>query len=460
MQREAFRIRLGKSDEMKKRGIARVMLPILVLALLAGCGSTPEPAPTPVPAVLTPAPAPAPTATPEPAPVPTTAPTAAPVTPVPSPETAPQPPEDDSIRVSSVKELLEAIRPDAKILIEPGYYNLSDYLNEIPDLDEWNENHEYVQILKAFDGLEIFVKNASGLCIRGDSDDPSATELVVDPRYAAVLNFSDCPNLTLGCLTMGHTDMGDCSGNVLEFDGCRGILLDRMDLYGCGVYGIGCNDFSGDLTVTDSVIRDCAYGIFEIVNGAGEFRFTDCSFTGSGWGGYFEYNEDSSLSFRGCFFGEQESNAWYFDDAASFEGCTWSEITSYPDYGDYSEWEPPALDPQSVTPMPFDRERFEDSWWVGYARMNPGSLELQYFIGETEEEYEYAGLAFNEDGTGWFSYREDIVDFAWACTDEDSLILTADDVDCAATLYAGDSDEAGYRVWLLLSWGDELIWFY
>lgn len=459
---------------MKKTAVALTILLLLAMAAFSGCGSKPEAAPTPAKdastpaaasspsAVPSPAETPAPTAAPTPAPTaaPATAPTAVTDAPAHSEETPPQPTDDGFIRVSSPKELLEAIRPNVDILIEPGRYNLTDYLKEIPDLAEWNESHEYVQILEVFDGLEIFVKNASGLSIEGDSDDPAAVELVVDPRYAAVLNFSDCPNLSLGCLTMGHTDMGDCSGNVLEFDGCRGILLHKMDLYGCGVYGIGCNDFSGDLIVTDSVIRDCAYGIFEILNGAGEFRFTDCSFTGSGWGGYFEYNENSTLSFQGCFFGEQESNAWYFDESASFEGCTWSEITSYPDYGDYSDWEPPVLDLKNVTPMPFDRERFEDSWWVGYARMNPESLELQYFIGETEEEYEYAGLAFDEDGTGWYSHGDDIVDFTWVCTDEDSLILTADDVNYAATLYAGDTEDAGYQVWLLLSWSDELIWFY
>ena len=453
---------------MKKRtrgyGAALILLS-LALVILSGCGSKPEAAPSPTPAPITAPPTPAPSA--EPAPAPSAEPTAAPspepteeVTPMPTAQAAFQPTAEDYIHVSSMKELLDAIRPDADILIEPGYYNLTEYLHEIPDWEEWNKQHEYVQIYKEFDGPELHVLGASGLRLEGASDDPAATEIVAEPRYAAVMDFTECPNLTIGCLTMGHTDTGDCTGNVLDFSDCRGILLNKVDLYGCGVYGIGCNDCAGDLTVADSLIRDCAFGPFEIYSGVGEFLFTDCIFTGSGWGGFFDYNDDSSIAFVRCRFGQQESNAWFFDDYAQFEDCTWSEITQYPDYSDYEEWEPPVLDPLNVTQMPADKERINDSYWTGYAQMNPESCELRYLFGETEEDYEYAAMAFDADGTGWLSIRYETLEFSWECTDEESISLTVDDDVYTVSLFAGDSDDEGYAVWLLLYYGDKLYWFY
>ena len=46
------------------------------------------------------------------------------------PETI-KPDANITIEVESVKELLEAIKPDADITIKSGYYNLSEYIEEI-----------------------------------------------------------------------------------------------------------------------------------------------------------------------------------------------------------------------------------------------------------------------------------------------------------------------------------------
>ena len=37
----------------------------------------------------------------------------------------------DFTHVSTTEELLEAIRPGAQILVEPGYYNLSEYIENV-----------------------------------------------------------------------------------------------------------------------------------------------------------------------------------------------------------------------------------------------------------------------------------------------------------------------------------------
>ena len=140
-----------------------------------------------------------------------------------APSGDPQPTGDGKIHVSSTEELLEAIAPDASIVIEAGSYNMSDALEYLwkQGGEAWNEQHEYVQLKEVFDGVQFCVQNVKGLTIAGGSEDRAKTSLVIDPRYASVMYFEDCSDISLSSVTMGHTDMGDCSGNVIDLLGCH-----------------------------------------------------------------------------------------------------------------------------------------------------------------------------------------------------------------------------------------------
>lgn len=96
------------------------------------------------------------------------------------------------------------------IMIEPGYYNLSEYIGVISarEGENWNERCPYVQLRKCFDDVEVVIRRVDGLSICGDNE--NLPEIVVDPRYAQVLSFEKCHNLTLSGLTMGHTETRDC----------------------------------------------------------------------------------------------------------------------------------------------------------------------------------------------------------------------------------------------------------
>ncbi len=70
--------------------------------------------------------------------------------------------EDGFFHVSSVGDLLEAIRPGAGIIIEPGYYDLTDFLKDYTDkaaMEAWNAGHPYVQLSEVFDGLEVTIRD-------------------------------------------------------------------------------------------------------------------------------------------------------------------------------------------------------------------------------------------------------------------------------------------------------------
>ena len=250
-----------------------------------------------------------------------------------------EPVKDGEIAVSTVEELLEAVRPGAKIILEPGRYDLSSFAEEAAaqGREFSKDGKEYVRLRECFDGVEIVIQGVKGLSIRAGSGDISATELIVSPRYAAVLNFEDCDQLSLTGLTMGHTEQGYCMGNVISLSYCRGVVLDRLDLYGCGVYGLALDNGSGDVRISNSTIRDCSEGPFSIQRAVGVVEFIDCALNGSEGPGYYYQPETSDLRFIRCSFGEEESNQWYFSEEATAEDCQWSEITQYPDYSGREE---------------------------------------------------------------------------------------------------------------------------
>ena len=243
--------------------------------------------------------------------------------------------EENAVTVNSIEGLLEAIAPNTVITIEPGYYILSEFMDELwaEEGEMWNVNHQYVQIREGYDGLELLVQNVDNLSIIGGAEDFADTEIVTEPRYATVLNFYQCSDVELGGFTIGHTDYVSCEGNVLDFYACNDVNLYNMDIYGCGLYGIGAMKNCGNISVSDSIIRDCSDGPLWLVGGTGTYEFTNCSFTGSWGGGGYYASDDSALRFVNCEFGESESNKWYFNEEAEFVDCVWSEITQYPDYG-------------------------------------------------------------------------------------------------------------------------------
>ncbi|MBQ8763542.1 MAG: DUF3298 domain-containing protein [Clostridia bacterium] len=240
-----------------------------------------------------------------------------------------------TVSVSSVEEFLNAVSPNTNIVIKKGYYNMSSFISEVWETqsENWNDSHDYVKLRECFDGAEVIITDVSNLYITGETDNFADTELVVTPRYAAVLNFENCRDFGLSGITMGHTETGDCSGNVLNFSECQNIKLKSMDLYGCGVYGIGANKGTGNIYVSNSTIRDCSNGPMNVADAYGTFEFTNCTLTDSDGFGYFEKTDNCTLRFTDCTFGYWETSCFMFLEDITTENCIWSEDYIYPEYG-------------------------------------------------------------------------------------------------------------------------------
>ena len=367
----------------------------------------------------------------------------------------PTPPEGDTVTVGSVEELLEAIGPHTGILLKPGYYNMSEYIEYVwaKEGESWNERHPYVQLRDCYDGVEVVIRRVDGLSICGDNE--NLTEIVVEPRYAQVFNFEECHNLTLSGLTMGHTETGACSGDVLDFYNCRNINLSAMDIYGCGVYGIACYDGTGEMYVYSSTIRDCAYGALNILNGNGRFEFHNCGLTGSSGYDRYEPTPYSELAFYECVFGDNETSYYMFLEDIYTEDCVWSENYTYPEYG-YDDWA--VFDPDTMESVDVDEAFLSETFWYGYAMVNPESGETVMIpYEESDGTYIHVSLELNAGGASYFETANEYSDGTWSYDHKDSLIcITLED---GRNYYASAWTMGGESyIWLLLELEECMVW--
>ncbi len=184
-----------------------------------------------------------------------------------------------TVEAATVEELLAAIAPDTVIRLTGRSYDLtrakgygvfgSRYYN-------WNGTYD--------DGFELEISGVEGLTI--EAARPGA-EIVTVPRYACVMKFTDCADVTLRGFTAGHTEgAGYCTGAVLGMTGCRDMLVESCDLYGCGTYGLELERCRG-VHAVNTVIRDCSYGALDAAN-CSDVLLDDCMVHGiEGYGGIF-----------------------------------------------------------------------------------------------------------------------------------------------------------------------------
>ena len=393
-------------------------------------------------------------------------------TPTPAPTEEPEVIPDESTHVDNVKDLLEAIKPGAKITIEPGLYNLE--LDKIWEEqgEAWNEAHEYLDIVDVFDGFELWIKNCDDLTINGGGNNFKETEIVVMPRYAAVMHFDKCKNLTVGNMTMGHTDTGTCTGNVIDLYGCKNAQINDMDIYGCGVYALGIWDGCADITVNNSVLRDCYYGPFEYHKGKGTLTFNECTLKDSGWISYSPTSE-TKIVMNKCTLGDMETTSLDSIGVIETNDCTLGEVQPY-EYAEYDEgftygYDPKTLDLKKMTEVIF-HENISDRWWTGYMKKNIATGEVTYLpFYDDEKDVLLEGscqiLNANEenDGRFWLTAGDQYLNGIWRSTSlwGVGFLETAesDEFFAYAALYKDSSDENSH-LWLCVSMGDYEYWMY
>lgn len=190
----------------------------------------------------------------------------------------------ETVMVKNEVEFLTALQSNREVVIAEGVHlNLSAVLENQQNFR--GENRRWTNDASAIignrpmvisemetDGRQLVLKNFKNLIIRGEHD----ASIVVSPRYAHVLSFLDCEDCSVQNLTVGHTEEGYCSGGVLSYTGGRRNVVMDCDLYGCGTYGI-ITDRTNMLSVYNTIIRDCSYGIMELRSSM-SVSFFSCDF--------------------------------------------------------------------------------------------------------------------------------------------------------------------------------------
>lgn len=204
---------------------------------------------------------------------------------------------DDGMLVRNVDELLSSIGPDREIVMAEGTYDLSDAFNYGKETES-----DYYSWMDTYDGYELVLHGVKNLTIRGGGK--AATILSAEPRYANVLVLQNCSDVVLEDFTAGHTEEhGECSGGVLRVEGCTGIGMRGLGLYGCGSIGL-LADVSSDIRLTDSDIYDCSSeGIS--VSSSRSVTVDNCRFYELGnkeFGGYtvFDLNQSNKVEITNC----------------------------------------------------------------------------------------------------------------------------------------------------------------
>lgn len=166
-------------------------------------------------------------------------------------------PEQKQVRVSTVDEFLMAIGPDTAVILESPLYDLSEAA------DYGQEGQEYYFWEETFDGPQLVIFNVENFSIRSEQEGCTISAL---PRYADVLTFRNCWDITLSGFTAGHVkELGSCVGGVLNASCCTGLTVENCGLFGCGVLGLQ-TDGCRNVTVKDCDIYECSLGGISMTN--------------------------------------------------------------------------------------------------------------------------------------------------------------------------------------------------
>ncbi len=181
-----------------------------------------------------------------------------------APAQAPLP--EGAVPVSTVDELLAAIAPHAVIVLQPGEYNLSDASN----YGEENLRGWYRWEL-IYGGCGLVIENVPGLRLIGQGE----VSILAQPRYAEVITFRGCWDLSLENLTLGHTtEPGGCCAGVLTLADCDNVQVSGCRLFGCGSMGVTAYNCRA-VAVRESRIDSCSDGAV-MATGCRDLRLEDC----------------------------------------------------------------------------------------------------------------------------------------------------------------------------------------
>ena len=234
----------------------------------------------------------------------------------------------NTVTVSTIKELYEAIQSNTHIILKEGIYNISQLPpeeRENPNLNYWYDYETDSYITN--DSDTIAVKYVNDLLIEGEKG--AAVKICTEEFSEAPLLFDGCNHISLVNLTLGHeVEPGHCSGAVLSLNNSNSVDVKQCRLYGSGTYGVEAYG-SYAIHVEDCRIYECTYGLVSL-NSSGDITFKNCNMNNSTGYNMFYMNSSWNVAFENC---AVTDNTSAYEDSpficsysgnAAFTNCTFT----------------------------------------------------------------------------------------------------------------------------------------
>jgi len=235
----------------------------------------------------------------------------------------------NTIEVDNITDLLNAIKPNTKIILKAGNYSINncnwDKVNnpnayhvnwskpeEVGGTEKYMTKKEYnTYVQKTIDGL--IISNICNLEIVGSGVD--STKLTTTVAFEDVLTFKDCKNIKVSEIYFGHdVDPEEvCLGNVVNFITCKNVQIDSCILYGCGSIGLYCYKVE-DLHVKNSRMNHCSWCFLSLIESR-NMSFKNTKFDGSKLDSMLFFHSCINLKFNKCKF--KNNIGWYKDGSTA-----------------------------------------------------------------------------------------------------------------------------------------------
>lgn len=272
-----------------------------------------------------------------------------------------------SVTVNSARELTDAIAAGATITLGEGVLKLEPDDN----LSTGNSNCWWEAVE---DGYQLVISGVQDLTIQGAGRD--ATRVQIDPRFAAVMKFENCSNLTLRGFTAGHTEQAEgCEGNVIDLGDCQNVLLEDLGIFGCGNIGVNANQCQG-LNIRTCDIYTCSNSGLNL-NEVKDCKVTGCTIRDLGqryteaFTAICAYGGDGLTVEDTKFTGIHAYNLLSIYQDARFSGCTFQNNT----LTDVA-FSVNSSENQEFTTLTFENSQGSDNRAWGWMRTGAGSMIL------------------------------------------------------------------------------------
>jgi len=152
------------------------------------------------------------------------------------------------------------------LILKDAEYPISEFT-----ISQYSKNVYYKD---AYDGRELWLNDITKLDLNGFN----GAHIHSSPRYAYVMCFENSSDIRIDNVKFGHQpESGGCEGGVLRFDNCQNIVLENLELYGCGRVGLTLSNCR-HIFIKDSTITKCTEGLVELKD-CENVVFANCTFS-------------------------------------------------------------------------------------------------------------------------------------------------------------------------------------